>query len=498
MFREALIQKDIPKKEFEENEAKLREKLLIAQEKLKKLNSQLIINISGTDRFGNQKVLSRLHQWFDPRYLKTRVFQFKINEKDLKGPFFERFWKAMPPKGHIGVYLRAWYTNVLLEHVYGKDDEKLDHRIRTINQYEKILYDDGAFNLKIWFHKPRDILKKELKKAEKEPEEYWWVSKRDSELLKNYDKAMKTAETLVSKSNNLEAPWVIIDSSKERYRDLTLGRKILESLENIIEREERNSQSPPSAIIRPGASENLLGQKENVLDQVDLNNKYSKAVYKKQLAQALAEHNALSRKVHQKKMSQIFVFEGWDSAGKGGAIRRLVLGMDPSIYRIHPIAAPTEIELKHHYLWRFWTRMPSRGYVSIFDRSWYGRVLVERVEGLAKSNEWQRAYNEINMFEDQQIEDRTIIHKYWIHISKEEQFRRFQERERTPYKNFKITEEDYRNREKWDEYSEAVHDMVLNTSTPMSPWNIIAGEDKRFARVEVIKKANKQIKKVLD
>ncbi len=497
MFDEALVKKDISKKEFSNAEPQLRAKLIEAQEILKHRPSQLIVVLEGNDRFAIRKVISRLHGWLDPRFLVTRVFQIKTNPKELKGPFFQRFWRAMPPKSAIGLYHRAWYANVIASQLDHTDEAKLDNRIRVINQYEKILYDDGAYILKFWLHQGKGNMKKELKKAKEDPDQYWWINKRDAEMLKFYSEIKEISEKVVSGSNQIEAPWVILDSTKEKYRDLVIGKKILESLESIIQKGDRDVQQRKDSIIRNETGPYIHGVTENVLEKLDLEQKLEKAEYKERMETSLSELSKLGNKIHKSGLGQIFVFEGWDSAGKGGAIRRLALGFDPFLYRIYPIAAPTDQEKGYHYLWRFWTRIPPRGFISIFDRSWYGRVLVEKVEGFAQPFEWQRAYNEINIFENQLVEDGFIIHKYWIHISKEEQLRRFKERELTPYKNFKITDEDYRNREKWNEYKDAVQEMVMNTSTPQAPWNLIPGNDKRFARVEVINRAIQRIKEYL-
>ncbi len=498
MLDEALVKKDIAKSEFEIAEDLLREQLIEVQEQLKSHRSKLIVVLEGLDRFAVRMVLNRLQQWFDPRYISIRVFQIKTSKKDLKGPFFQRFWRAMPANGTIGVYHRAWYSNVVLGQLDDGSELKLDHRIRVINQYEKVLYDDGAYILKFWLHQPKETLKKELKSADKDPEKYWWVSKKDDAMLKNYPEIVKISEKVISGTNTIEAPWVILDSTKERYRDLVIGNKLLESIRSIIQKEQEKGNRSQDSIITQETGPYIHGVTENVLDKVDLDQKLEKKEYKKELTSVLGELSKISGKAHRNGISQVYVFEGWDSAGKGGCIRRLVLGFDPFLYRVYPIAAPSDYENQFHYLWRFWTRIPPRGFVSIFDRSWYGRVLVERVEGFAKPHEWQRAYNEINTFESQLIEDGIVLHKYWLHVSKDEQLRRFKEREETPYKNFKITDDDYRNRSKWNEYKDAIQEMVMNTSTPEAPWNIIAANDKRFARIEVIKTAIKRTRNFLE
>ncbi len=210
-----------------------------------------------------------------------------------------------------------------------------------------------------------------------------------------------------------------------------------------------------------------------------------KTRYREKLARAQAKLNQLHRKALERGVSTVLVFEGPDAAGKGGAIRRLTAALDARHVQVIPIAAPTDEERAHHYLWRFWRHLSRAGRVTIFDRSWYGRVLVERVEGFASEEEWRRAYAEINDFEEQLIEHGTVLRKFWLHITKEEQLARFQAREKTPYKRWKLTDEDWRNRERWDDYAAAVNDMVEQTSTKKAPWVLVEGNDKRFARVKV-------------
>ncbi|GEN35565.1 MULTISPECIES: polyphosphate kinase 2 family protein [Aneurinibacillus] len=224
------------------------------------------------------------------------------------------------------------------------------------------------------------------------------------------------------------------------------------------------------------------------LNEIDLNQKFeTKKEYKEELKECQLMLLDLQRRFHQAGIPLILVFEGWDAAGKGGAIRRLTEKIDPRGFQVHSISAPNLIEKQYHYLWRFWNKLPRKGQIGIFDRSWYGRVLVERVEKLAKKEEWKRAYDEINAFEKMLTDDGAVIVKFWMHISKQEQLERFEERKANPFKHWKLTEEDWRNRERWDDYVEAVEEMLEKTDTPGAPWKIIAGNYKWHARVNVLK-----------
>ncbi len=222
-----------------------------------------------------------------------------------------------------------------------------------------------------------------------------------------------------------------------------------------------------------------------MLETVDLSQSLDRETYTVQLTRRQIQLRELGHQVYLQKRPVVMAFEGWDAAGKGGAIKRLTERLDPRGYSVYPISAPEGEDKTHHYLYRFWRRLPECGQISIFDRSWYGRVLVERVEGFCTEAAWRRAYREINSFERQLVEFGAVLLKLWIHISREEQLRRFEERERIAYKSWKLTQEDWRNRDKWPAYQEAVEDMLLKTSTVTAPWTVVEGNDKLWARVKV-------------
>jgi polyphosphate kinase 2 (PPK2 family) len=231
-----------------------------------------------------------------------------------------------------------------------------------------------------------------------------------------------------------------------------------------------------------------------ILSSLDMSQAVSKKAFATDLEKYQGRLNLLQRKAEQKGVSTILVFEGLDAAGKGGAIRRVTGALDARSYQVIPIAAPTDEERAHHYLWRFWRQLSRAGRLTIFDRSWYGRVLVERVEGFATEREWRRAYSEITEFEEQLVDHGIVLMKYWVHISQDEQLRRFKAREKARYKRWKLTDEDWRNRAKWADYERAVNDMVERTSTRLAPWTLVEGNDKYFARLKVLKTACRSIR----
>jgi polyphosphate:AMP phosphotransferase len=318
------------------------------------------------------------------------------------------------------------------------------------------------------------------------------VTKEDWRNLELYTKFHQVAERALRQTSSAEAPWTIIEGYDARYRELTLGQALSQALRQRLAVE---SVPPPPAVTVPPIVPRI--DQVNVLRALDLSLDLDKKNYEEQLAHWQGKLNKLSRKKDFGEISVVAVFEGNDAAGKGGSIRRMTSALDARRYQVVPIAAPTDEEAAHPYLWRFWRHLPERGKLVIFDRSWYGRVLVERVEGFCAEADWMRAYGEINDFEEQLIRNRTLVVKFWLSIDQDEQLRRFKERKAIPFKNFKITEDDWRNREKWERYEEAVCDMIDRTSTEIAPWTLVEANSKRHARVKILKTLVERIEKAL-
>ncbi|HPR64512.1 MAG TPA: polyphosphate:AMP phosphotransferase [Thermoanaerobaculia bacterium] len=482
MFETAEIGSSIPKTEYEKEAAELRIKLLHAQEKLKTAGFPVLLLINGVDAAGKGDVVNTLHEWMDPRFLLTYGFGEPTDEESQRPPYW-RFWRSLPPKGRIGIFFGSWYSAPILKRAYGtmgKGDFLAS--LQRIRIFEKKLVDDGMLLLKFWLHLGKKEQKKRLKALAKEPNTAWRVTSQDKKHLKLYDTFLKVDEQAISATSTGAAPWTIVEATDRRYMHVTVARTLLKALERQLRRVQRRKKSSAASASRIVTPE----EGPTILTTLDMEQDLADKAYKKRLSRAQAKLNALSRKAKSKGVSSILVFEGWDAGGKGGAIRRITAALDSRDYRIVPIAAPTDEERSQHYLWRFWRHMPGAGRITIFDRSWYGRVMVERVEGFATEGEWSRAYDEINDFEAQLTEFGYVVVKYFLHITPEEQLRRFQERKATPWKRFKITEEDWRNREKWPEYERAIQDMVQRTSTTAAPWTLVEANSKRFARVKVI------------
>lgn len=485
MFEAAELGHKVSKQEYNAQVPDLRVQLLSAQLNLSSRDFPVIVLISGVDGAGKGSTINLLNEWLDPRYLRAFAFGSPTDEERQR-PEFWRFWRDLPPKGRIGLYVGSWYSRPLSQRVYGEiSDSDLDEALLRINNFEKALVDDGALIIKVWLHLGKDAQKRRLKTLESNPQTRWRVTERDHKHLKLYDDFHKIAEHVLRITGTAEAPWLIVEGTDPRYRGLTVGKHILERLNERLEKDKDKVAKTHEGFrhIKPP----VTGKPVTVLNNLDLSLSLSKDEYQTRLEKYQGKLNKLAREALERKVSSIILLEGWDAAGKGGIIRRFVPALDARHYQIIPIAAPTEEERAHHYLWRFWRHLPAAGFITIYDRSWYGRVLVERIEGFANEEQWMRAYSEINDFEAQLVESGIVLVKYWVHISKDEQMKRFQQREETPFKRHKITEEDYRNRDKWELYEHAVNDMVERTSTEFAPWTLLEANDKRYARIKALK-----------
>jgi polyphosphate:AMP phosphotransferase len=481
VFETAELNQKIPKAEYEARVPELRLGLLRAQEQLKEAGFPVILVIGGVDGAGKGETVNVLHEWMDSRYLQTHAFD-EPSDEEVERPAFWRFWRALPPCGRIGIFFGSWYTDPIVNRVHRKSGKAdLDAALARINGFEKALVDDGALIVKLWFHLSKKAQQERLESLEKNRATRWRVTKTDWENFKLYDRFRQVSERALRETSTGEAPWRIIEGRDHRFRSLTAGEYLLDLMTKHLENGSRSANLAPRP--EPEAGTDPV----TVLDSLDLSLKLSEEDYERQLERLQGRLNLLVRKGKKKCHSTIVAFEGWDAGGKGGAIRRITGALDARDYVVIPVAAPTDEEKAHHYLWRFWRYLPRAGRVTLFDRSWYGRVLVERVEGFASEPEWRRAYTEINEFEEQLHEHGTMVLKFWLHIDQEEQLRRFKEREETSFKKFKITEEDFRNRKKWPAYEQAANEMVERTSTEFAPWVLVEANDKRYARIKVLR-----------
>ena len=479
MFESAELEHAIGKAAYRREEPKLRESLLEAQYRLKKhADFSVVILIAGVQGAGRGETVNQLNEWMDPRLIATYAFG-EPTEEERERPEQWRFWRALPPKGRIGVLFGAWHGGPILRRVRGESsDDAFAHETAEVARFEKMLVDEGVLLLKYWFHITKKEQKKRLKKAREKAEV-------------PYNRLIKVSEAFLRRTSTGEAPWVIVPGGDRRYRELVFGRDLLGALRERLEGKPR-APHPARTLPASRPADGLNVIRALKLDQPMSDKEYGKRLRREQLRLA-----GLSRRKSFGEIAVVAVFEGNDAAGKGSAIRRVTRALDARLYHTEQIAAPTEEEAAHPYLWRFWRHLPGRGRLTIFDRSWYGRVLVERVEGFAAEPDWMRAYTEINDFEQSLARSRILVVKFWLAISKDEQLRRFRERQRVGFKRFKIGPEDWRNRKKWDAYEQAVCDMVERTSTRIAPWTLVEANNKRYARVKVLKTLCAAIEKAL-
>lgn len=493
MFESAELGHKIDKEQFKAEVPALRQALLEAQfELLEAKHFPVIILVGGVDGAGKGETVNLLNEWMDPRHIQTHSFPDPSDE-ERERPRMWRFWRALPPKGKIGIFFGHWYTEPIINRVEGHLTEaEMEREINEILRFERMLANEGALIIKFWLHLSKESQRTRLKALEKNPDTRWRVTEIDWERFKHYDKFRRASEHTLRETSSAEAPWIIVEGSDERYRSLTVGKVLLEAIRRRLAHPEFKARRNQAVPVMPQIDQ------LQVLRSLDLSKAIPKKDYEKKLEKLQGRLNLLSRHERFGEIAVLGVFEGSDAAGKGGSIRRITAALDARHYEVVPFAAPTEEERAQPYLWRFWRHVPRRGRITLFDRSWYGRVLVERVEGFCAEADWLRAYSEINDFEEQLVRERIVVVKFWLAISAEEQLRRFKEREQTGFKRYKITDEDWRNREKWEAYETAVCDMVDRTSTEIAPWTLVESNDKYHARIKVLQTLIEQIEHALE
>lgn len=452
----------------------------------------MLVVLEGWAAAGKGALVKKMVGYMDPRGFAVHPI-WPPSEEEQKYPFLWRFWQNLPPRGRIAIFYHSWYIHVLEDRLFERVKEgQVPTVMQHINAFERQLVDDGAAIAKFWIHLSQKELKKRLKKYGDDSLQSWRVRPEDWQQQKHYGKYVSLAEEMLVHTSTGPAPWTLIEGDCERWAQVKVLTQLTATLTAALD---RLHYYVPAPILPP--QERLNPGEPDLLAQVDLNLSLSHGEYKQRLREEQIELRQLQLSIHEHHIPILILFEGWDAAGKGGAIKRLTDILDPRSYKVNAFAAPTDEEKSHHYLWRFWRRLPSNGTIGIFDRSWYGRVLVERVEGFATETEWRRAYQEINEFESQLTTDGYVLVKFWLHVSQEKQLERFQERQNDQFKQYKLTEEDWRNREKWPLYEVAVNQAIQRTSTPTAPWTIVAANDKYYARVKVIQTVTDAIRRSL-
>lgn len=451
-----------------------------------------IVVLEGWAAAGKGALLQKMVGYMDPRGFEVHPIWPPTADESLY-PFLWRFWQKLPERGKFSIFYHSWYTHVLEDRLFGRIPEsQIPTAFQEINAFERQLVDDGAAIAKFWIHLSKKELKKRLKKHAKDPLNAWRVRSKDWQQSKHYQEYAAFAEEMLQQTSTGIAPWTLVEGDDKRWTRIKVLTQMAASLTEALDRchgQQPVPQATPQTQLAP--------TEPDLLSSVDLSVSLSHDDYKAKLREQQIRLRKLQQKIYQNQVPVLILFEGWDAAGKGGAIKRLTDVLDPRSYKVRAFGVPTEEEKQHHYLWRFWRHVPPAGQLAIFDRSWYGRVLVERVEGFATEAQWRRAYREINEFESQLVSAGYVLVKLWLHISPDEQLKRFYERKENPWKSHKLTEEDWRNREKWSLYEVAVNQSLQRTSTPTAPWTIVPGNDKYYARVRTIEAVSTAMEKQL-
>ena len=491
MLEQINLTKKMEKSVYQEKMEVMEPQLAKLQRECKALGIPVIIVFEGVGASGKGLQISKLIYPLDPRGFQVFAIKKPTEEEEMH-PFLWRFWTKTPEKGRIAIFDTSWYRKVSVDRFENKiSREELIYAYQEINTFERTLTDDGAVLIKFFLHTSQREQKIRFDKLLNSKETAWRVCKEDIKRNKEYDHYKAMNEEMLEKTETECAPWTIIEAEDRRFATAKIYSTVVEKLsEKVLEKkaelalaEEKKKAADELQKRQPKEDKDL---DSTVLSKVNLSLSYTKEEYKEKLKKLQDRMEILHSELYRQRIPVVLGFEGWDAGGKGGAIKRLTESMDPRGYVVSPTASPTPTEKSHHYLWRFWRAMPKDGHITIFDRTWYGRVMVERIEGFCTREEWQRAYREINDMEAHLAHSGAIVLKFWMQIDKDEQERRFKERMENPEKQWKITDEDWRNREKWDQYEEAVNEMIIKTSTSYAPWIIVEGNNKYYARIKVL------------
>lgn len=511
MLEKVDLNRKMGKKEYKEWMDDLQPKLSYLQRACKEQKIPVMIVFEGFGAAGKGTLINKIIEPLDPRGFSVYATAVETKEEKMH-PFLWRFWTKIPSQGRIAIFDRSWYRRVLVDRFDGvTTKEQLDYAFGEICSFEKQLTDDGMVIIKLFADVSKKEQKKRFDKLLEDKKTAWRVTKDDLARNKHYEEYLAMNEEMLEKTDSEYAPWHILECTDREYAAAKMTEIVVSVLEQAIadkkaEQEKREQEKTKAQEIKQekdtlqeagAASQKEQVLKSSVLAGVDLSKKMEKEEYKKELARLQARLSELHNELYKYRIPVVLAFEGWDAGGKGGAIKRLTQALDPRGYQVNPVAAPNDAEKTHHYLWRFWKQFPKDGHVAIFDRSWYGRVMVERIEGFCQEEEWKRAYHEMNEMEEQLAHHGTIVLKFWMHIDKDEQERRFKERMENPAKQWKITDEDWRNREKWDAYEKAVDEMLIRTSTTYAPWILVEADCKYYARIKVLRTVVEAIEKRL-
>ena len=465
------------------------EKLSQQQMKLKEKKLPVLVLIEGWGAAGKGSAIGQIIKNIDPRFFKVFSMPSTPTEEERRRPFLYRFFEKIPEAGKFTFLDSGWMDQIMKERLDGTlDDKAYAQRVDSVKRFERGLTDNGYLVLKFFFHISKKEQKRRIDELLEDKDTAWRVSPGDLHQNRHYEECLDAFDRYLDDTNTPSAPWYIIDSKSKKFAELQVMETLCMGIETALHNE---------SLAVPLLQNAFPLIKMPKLKDVPLDKTMGEEEYKKELKELQAKLGQLHNRLYRKRVPVIIGYEGWDAAGKGGNIKRLTGALDPRGFEVHPIASPEPHEKARHYLWRFWTRLPKDGHIAIFDRTWYGRVMVERLEGFCSENDWQRAYYEMNEFEQELANWGAVILRFWVQIDKDTQLARFTDRQNTPSKQWKITDEDWRNREKWDLYEQAVDEMLQKTSTTYAPWHILESVDKKYARIKALKIVIEALEKAL-
>ncbi len=464
------------KKERKNEIKSLRGALVARQQDIREAKLPVIVLLEGWDSAGKGYLINELISEMDPRFFSVATFA-RVSESEERYPFLKKFFDVLPENGKFLFMDTGWMEDCVGKYLRREiTPEEYERRIESCNIFERQLRDNGYLVVKLFAHISQKEQLRRICELRENKNTEWRITGDDLWQNQEYDRFKKAYDRFMEATDKVW-PWTVLDAESGTRARLDAFRAISKVVEKGLEKGRYVGKATDKKFPLLGGP----SQKD-----ADLTATISDEEYKAELKRLQDKLAKLHNKIYRKRIPVVLCYEGWDAAGKGGNIRRIAYPLDPRGFDVIPVASPTPGELARHYLWRFWTKLPRSGHVTIFDRTWYGRVMVERIEGFCSEDDWKRAYGEINEFEKELTDWGTVVLKFWIHIDPDTQLERFQARQNTPEKQWKITDEDWRNREKWPQYEEAVEDMLRQTSTEYAPWYIIESVDRKYARIRTL------------
>lgn len=489
MLKNWMMGEKPPESELKARLNTVREKLWAQQMLLKEHRLPVIVLMEGWGTAGKGSCTGQVIRNIDPRFFKVATLE-KKTEEEKRTPFLSRYFARIPEAGKFVFLDSGWMDEVTGLRLHGKlSGKEYEMRLDSIRRFERQLTDNGYLVMKFFFHISEKEQKKRIDNLLKDIDTAWRVNANDKWQNRHYGKCLEVFDEYLEMTNSPSAPWYVVNAKSKKWAEL----QVLETLTEGIDIALQNK-----SLAVPLLQNVFPLVKMPKLSEIPLDVRVDDEEYKTQLGILQARLRDLHNRLYRKRVPVIIAYEGWDAAGKGGNIKCITEALDPRGFEVHPIASPEPHEKARHYLWRFWTRLPKTGHIAIFDRTWYGRVMVERLEGFCSENDWKRAYHEINEFEKELADWGAVIIKFWVQIDKDTQLERFEMRQSTPEKQWKITDEDWRNREKWDAYEDAINEMIQKTSTVYAPWYILESVDKKYARLKALQIIIERLEEALE